>query len=380
RCRRRTAARMALPECELARPARARRRRRHRRRQRDRRRVGRGDWRVRDGPQDVQRRRGPVGVRPEPARLVGRRSAVPSARLRAHAPRARAARAAGRHDVHVRDRRHRGRDRAGAQRRRGSRRADCRRGGRRPAGGRGGPRRRAHGPRRAGAPRGRRAAVRQLRRADPALARRRRERADRRPPHLPDRRTPMSRIVVSEFVTLDGVMEDPGGAEPFDRGGWAFQFDRGTEGDKFKLDELVNASALLLGRKTYEGFAAAWPERTDDAGFADKMNSMPKYVVSSTLREPTWSNTTVLSGDVAGSLARLKEDVDGDILVAGSRQLVGALVANDLVDEYRLMVFPVVLGAGKKLFPDTGGASALTVVESRQAGEVVLLTLHRKES
>jgi len=190
----------------------------------------------------------------------------------------------------------------------------------------------------------------------------------------------MSRIVVSEFVTLDGVMEDPGGAEPFDRGGWAFQFDRGTEGDKFKLDELVNASALLLGRKTYEGFAAAWPERTDDAGFADKMNSMPKYVVSSTLRRPTWSNTTVLSGDVAGSLARLKEDVDGDILVAGSRQLVGALVANDLVDEYRLMVFPVVLGAGKKLFPDTGGASALAVVESRQAGEVVLLTLHRKES
>ena len=190
----------------------------------------------------------------------------------------------------------------------------------------------------------------------------------------------MSRIVVSEFVTLDGVMEDPGGAEPFERGGWAFQFDRGAEADQFKLDELVNASALLLGRKTYEGFAAAWPERTDDAGFADKMNSMPKYVVSSTLRDPTWSNTTVLSGDVSGSLAKLKEDVDGDILVAGSRRLVGTLVANDLVDEYRLMVFPVVLGAGEKLFPDTGGASALTVVESRRAGEVLLLTLHRKES
>ena len=190
----------------------------------------------------------------------------------------------------------------------------------------------------------------------------------------------MSRIVVSEFVTLDGVMEDPGGAEAFDRGGWAFQFERGAEGDKFKLDELLNASALLLGRKTYEGFAAAWPERSDDAGFADKMNSMPKYVVSSTLRDPTWANTTVLSGDVASSLAKLKDEVDGDILVAGSCRLVGALVERDLVDEYRLMVFPVILGAGKKLFGDTAKASALTVVESKPSGEVVLLTLHRKES
>jgi dihydrofolate reductase len=187
----------------------------------------------------------------------------------------------------------------------------------------------------------------------------------------------MSRIVVSEFVTLDGVMEDPGGSEGFDRGGWAFTFDRGPEGDKFKLDELTDASALLLGRRTYEGFAAAWPERTDEAGFADRMNSLPKYVVSSTLRDPTWSNSTVVTAD---SLGKLKQDVDGDILVAGSAQLVGALAVDDLVDEYRLMVFPVILGAGKKLFPDTGAPSAFTVVESKPAGEVVLLTLKRKES
>jgi dihydrofolate reductase len=185
----------------------------------------------------------------------------------------------------------------------------------------------------------------------------------------------MSRIVVSEFVTLDGVMEDPGGAEGFDRGGWAFKFDRGPEGDRFKLDELMDASALLLGRRTYEGFAAAWPERTDEVGFADKMNSLPKYVVSSTLHDPTWNNSTVITGD---SLAKLKQEVDGDILVAGSAQLVGALAADDLVDEYRLMVFPVILGTGKKLFPDTGAATAFTVVESKPAGEVVLLTLKRK--
>jgi dihydrofolate reductase len=183
------------------------------------------------------------------------------------------------------------------------------------------------------------------------------------------------KIVVSEFVTLDGVMEDPGGAESFDRGGWAFQFERGPEGDKFKLDEVLAADALLLGRKTYEGFAAAWPDRTDDAGFADKMNSMPKYVVSSTLDEPAWSNSTVLKGDVAEAVSQL----DGELLVAGSRQLVQTLVAHDLVDELRLMVFPVVLGSGKRLFDDTTERKPFELVDCRPSGAVVTLTLRRAD-
>jgi len=187
----------------------------------------------------------------------------------------------------------------------------------------------------------------------------------------------MRRIVVSEFVTLDGVMEDPGGAEGFDRGGWAFKFDRGPEGDKFKLDEVLEADALLLGRVTYQGFAAAWPDRTDEAGFADKMNSMPKYVVSTTLETAAWNNSTVLRGDVADEVRQLKEEPGGDILVAGSGQLVRELQRHDLVDEYRLMVFPVVLGSGKRLFEDAMESQALRLVDARPAGEVVILTLGR---
>jgi dihydrofolate reductase len=189
----------------------------------------------------------------------------------------------------------------------------------------------------------------------------------------------MGKLVVSEFVTLDGVMEDPGGAEGFDRGGWAFRFDRGPEGDRFKLEEVMDAEALLLGRVTYEGFAAAWPGRTDDAGFADRMNSMPKYVVSSTLRDPEWTNSTVLGGDVAESVARLKDELDGDLLVNGSRTLVSALVEHDLVDEYRLMVFPIVLGAGKRLFGEGPGPKPFTVVSSGQAGATVVLVLRRTD-
>ena len=188
----------------------------------------------------------------------------------------------------------------------------------------------------------------------------------------------MGKLVVSDFVTLDGVMEDPGGSEKTERGGWAFAFDRGAEGDKFKLDELMEADALLLGRKTYEGFAAAWPDRTDEAGFADKMNSMRKYVVSTTLTDPTWSNTTVIDRDVAAELARIKSEPGGDILVAGSGQLVETLVANGLVDEFRLMVFPVLLGRGRKLFGEGFDQTALTLVDSRPSAEVVLLTLRRR--
>jgi dihydrofolate reductase len=183
----------------------------------------------------------------------------------------------------------------------------------------------------------------------------------------------MRRIVVSEFVTLDGVMEDPGGAEDFDRGGWAFQFERGPDGDKFKLDEVIEADALLLGRKTYEGFAKAWPTVTDEVGFAEKMNSMPKYVVSSTLESADWNNSTVINGDVAEEVAKL----DGNILVAGSAQLVQMLMDHDLVDEYRLMIYPVLLGSGKRLFKDGVDTTALQIVETNQTGQVATVVLQR---
>jgi dihydrofolate reductase len=183
----------------------------------------------------------------------------------------------------------------------------------------------------------------------------------------------MGRIVVSQFVTVDGVVEDPGGAEAFDRGGWAFAYDRGPEGDKFKLDEVMGAAALLLGRVTYAGFAEAWPSRTGD--FADKFNTMPKFVVSRTLTEPVWTNSTVIAGDAAAEIAALRERTDGDILVNGSVQLVQTLVEADLVDEYRLMVFPVLLGAGKRLFGETA-QKPLRLVETLPVGPdgVVVLT------
>ncbi len=184
----------------------------------------------------------------------------------------------------------------------------------------------------------------------------------------------MSKIVVSQFITLDGVVEDPGGSESHEHGGWAFQFERGPDGDKFKLDELMSSDALLLGRVTFEGFAAAWPTREGD--FADKFNTMPKYVVSSTLEDPEWNNSTVIGVD---DIAGLRDRHEGDILVNGSVQLVQALLARGLVDEYRLMVFPVVLGCGKKLFADDGVRQPLSVVESRPAGEVVILRLEPKD-
>src|SRR4051794_32151247 len=162
----------------------------------------------------------------------------------------------------------------------------------------------------------------------------------------------MGRIVVTEFISLDGVIEAPGGGEEYKHGGWTFEIDRGDEGDQFKLDETMNSAALLLGRRTYEGFADAWPQREGE--FADKFNNMPKYVVSSTLKDPEWTNTTVLEGDVAEAVTKLREEgPDGEILVAGSAQLVQTLLENDLVDELRLMVFPVVLGSGKRLFGET---------------------------
>jgi dihydrofolate reductase len=183
----------------------------------------------------------------------------------------------------------------------------------------------------------------------------------------------MGKIVVTEFVSLDGVMEDPGGAEGYRHGGWTFEFDRGSEGDKFKLDELREAEVQLLGRVTYEGFAAAWPTMEDEAGFAEKMNSMPKYVVSSTLQEAEWENSTVLGGEMAEAVAKLKREVEGVILVAGSAQLVQGLIEHDLVDELRLMVFPVLLGSGKRLFGEVSEKKMLKLVGSRTLGDGIAL-------
>jgi dihydrofolate reductase len=170
-----------------------------------------------------------------------------------------------------------------------------------------------------------------------------------------ERRAEMGKLVVTEFVSIDGVFEDPGGAESYEHGGWTFEYDRGDEGNQFKLDELMNAEVQLLGRVTYEGFAAAWPSR--DGPFADKLNNDPKVVVSTTLTDPSWQNTTVVSDNVAEEIAKLKEGTEGTILVAGSATLVATLLEADLVDELRLMVFPTLLGRGKRLFP--GGIDRL---------------------
>jgi dihydrofolate reductase len=182
----------------------------------------------------------------------------------------------------------------------------------------------------------------------------------------------MSKIVVTQFVSVDGVIEDPGGSEGWDRGGWAFKYERGPEGDKFKLDEVMGADGLLLGRTTYEGFAEAWPSREGE--FADKFNNMAKYVVSTTLEDPDWNNTHVIKDDVAGEIQKLRDQPGGDILVNGSATLMQTLVENGLVDEYRLMVFPTVLGGGKKLFGETGQPASLKLVDSKPAGETMILT------
>src|SRR5689334_12834598 len=172
----------------------------------------------------------------------------------------------------------------------------------------------------------------------------------------------MGKIVVSQFVSVDGVIEDPGGSENWDRGGWAFKYERGPEGDQFKLDEVMGAEALLLGRTTYEGFAEAWPSREGE--FADKFNDMPKYVVSSTLSDPSWNNSLVIR-DVASEVPGLRDQYDGDILVNGSAQLVTELVEHDLVDELRLMVFPLVLGDGKRLVGGTSAPKSLKLADAK---------------
>ena len=185
----------------------------------------------------------------------------------------------------------------------------------------------------------------------------------------------VGRIVVTEFVSLDGVMEDPGGSEGYKHGGWTFEFSRGDEGDKFKLDEALEADALLLGRVTYAGFAEAWPSR--DGEFADKFNNMPKYVVSSTLENPEWNNSTVLKGDLAEEVSKLRRDHNGDIVVHGSARLAQALVEKGLVDELRLMVFPVVLGSGKQLFDETTDKKRMRLVDSKIVGDGVAILIYQ---
>jgi dihydrofolate reductase len=186
----------------------------------------------------------------------------------------------------------------------------------------------------------------------------------------------VGRIVVTEFVSLDGVMEDPGGSENFKYGGWTFEWSRGEEGDKFKLDETMASDALLLGRRTYEGFAAAWPSREGE--FADRFNSMPKYVVSSTLQNPEWTNSTVLSGDLAQEVKRVRDEHEGDVVVHGSAQLVQGLLDQNLVDELRLMVFPVVLGDGKRLFGETSDKKPLRLTSTHTVGDGVAILIYER--
>jgi dihydrofolate reductase len=176
----------------------------------------------------------------------------------------------------------------------------------------------------------------------------------------------MGKLVVTEFVSVDGVFEDPGGSEDYEHGGWTFEYDRGDDGNKFKLDELMEAEVQLLGRVTYEGFAAAWPSR--GGPFAEKLNNDPKVVVSTTLTDPEWQNTTVISTDVAEEIAKLKERTEGVILVAGSGTLVATLLEADLVDELRLMVFPTILGRGTRVFPDGIDRLKLALAEAKTVG------------
>jgi dihydrofolate reductase len=186
----------------------------------------------------------------------------------------------------------------------------------------------------------------------------------------------VGKIVITEFISVDGVVEDPGGAEDYKHGGWAFKYSRGDEGDKFKLDETMGSEAMLLGRKTYEGFAEAWPER--DGEFAEKFNTMPKYVVSSTLSDPEWTNSTVIAPeDLAAQVAEIKARHDGDVVVHGSPQLAQALLDQGLADELRLMVFPVVLGSGKRLFREDGADQrGLRLADSQIVGDGVAILVY----
>jgi dihydrofolate reductase len=184
----------------------------------------------------------------------------------------------------------------------------------------------------------------------------------------------MGKIIVTEYVSLDGVIQAPGGGEEFKHAGWSRKIKRGEEGDKFKLDETLASEALLLGRVTYQGFAAVWPAMKGE--FADKFNSMPKYVVSSTLKEAAWNNSTVLNGDAVEEVSKLRQSLDGNIVVHGSAQLVQTLIAHDLVDELRLMVYPVLLGTGKRLFGETSGLRRLRLANTKTVGDGIAILIY----
>jgi dihydrofolate reductase len=190
--------------------------------------------------------------------------------------------------------------------------------------------------------------------------------------------THMGRIVVTEYMSVDGVVEAPSGTESFERVGWIDDFSRGVEGDTFKLDETLNSDALLLGRVTYDGFAPVWPHFEGE--FADKFNTMPKYVVSQTLTNPEWNNTTVLSGDVIDEVRKLKQRYDGDIVVHGSPQLVQTLIEHDLVDAFHLQVYPVIVGAGKRLFGETSATKRLRLTSTKIVGSGIHILIYERDN
>lgn len=184
----------------------------------------------------------------------------------------------------------------------------------------------------------------------------------------------MGKIVISEFATLDGVVQDPAGAEGFRHGGWVGKVD---EANAVLLDEALGAEALLLGRRSYEFFAARWPSRT--GALADRLNGLPKYVVSSTLEDPGWSNSTVLADDAVDAVSRLKRELDGEIVLYGSVRLARALIEHDLVDELRLMIHPVVLGAGERLFGETSDKKPMRLIHTRTVGDGIAYLAYEVE-
>lgn len=190
----------------------------------------------------------------------------------------------------------------------------------------------------------------------------------------------MSRsIIVTQYVSLDGVIEDPVGMEGSGLGDWTGPFSRGPEGDRFKHEELMNCDALIFGRKTYDGFAAVWPTVNDEAGFAKRMNSLPKYLASTTLEKPEWNNTTLLAGNLPEAARALKDQPGGDILIYGSASVVHTLMPHGLIDEFRLMVYPTVLGRGVRLFPDDA-AAMLSLAECRQFNDGIVLLRYETRS
>jgi dihydrofolate reductase len=189
---------------------------------------------------------------------------------------------------------------------------------------------------------------------------------------LEERIATVGKFIATDYVSLDGVIEDPVGMEGSGLGDWTGPFKRGPAGDSFKLEELAAAGAMLYGRLTYDGFAAVWPTVDDPQGFAKRINGLPKYVASTTLAEANWTNSTLIAGDLVEAAKAIKAETAGDILIYGSASIVHQLMPHGLIDEYRLMVYPTVLGRGKRLFPD-GVASRLKLTESRQFGDGIVL-------